>query len=255
MGVIQQWKYKPWFLFFSGILLMTGAVFQILPVFCFVALVPLFALVDLPWKPRDVYICLGLGMAGMLFTIFLRDSGPLVALAFYMFLLGTLLSAYITAQRLTQNRLNKFSLIILWMGAEFVVLTFFAHGNPPFLADLSDNPTWTRWNTYTGYLGVSFWILAVNLLVYQAAFGTGRAAGYLFTFIALLSVALPVVYSLNITHLAFTKADALDFYRGNDPLNAHYSGRGELISRTGAWVSVLIIIFTLIRMKTKKTAR
>ncbi len=255
MGVIQQWKNKPSFLFFSGILLITASVFKILPVFCFVALVPIFALLDFPWKPRDVYICLGLGMAGMLLTILLRGDGLLVAPAFYLFLLGTLLSAYITAQRLTQNRLNKFSLIILWMGAEFVALAVFAHDNPPFLADLSDNPTWIRWNTYTGYLGASFWILAVNLLVYQAAFGTGRAAGYLFTFIALLSVALPVVYSLNITHLAFTKADALDFYRGNDPLNAHYSGRGELISRTGAWVSVLIIIFTLIRMKTKKTAR
>jgi hypothetical protein len=34
-----------------------------------------------------------------------------------------------------------------------------------------------------------------------------------------------------------------------------YTRYGELISRTGAWVSILIIIFTLVRIKTKKVAR
>ncbi len=51
------------------------------------------------------------------------------------------------------------------------------------------------------------------------------------------------------------KADVMSLYGGEGIVNSNYEARGEFISRTGAWVSVLIVIFTIIIGVTKKRSR
>ena len=112
-----------------------------------------------------------------------------------------------------------------------------------------------RWNLYIGYFGATAWILLVNLLVYQALFKKEKI-NWLLLVLALTAVLLPILYSFDLTNNALTKDQVIRFYNGDDSgVYEPYIWYGELISRTGAWLSVLIIIFTFVRAKTKKVAR
>jgi hypothetical protein len=225
------------------------------PVFIFFALVPLFILLDLPWKPIYIHAILLLATVAACCMAFVEGPWGIAGVFFYVLLVIALLTAYVSAQRLTQNRLNKFSLIILWTGMEYLLVKLLIHKNPSFLADVfNESSTWVRWNIYTGYLSVSLWILMINLMIYQALLKNSKADYFLLS-LAVLTIIVPIIYSLSLTHSAVGKADVIRFYSGNNDVNTYYVTHGELISRTGAWVSILIIIFTLIRVKIKKVAR
>ena len=73
--------------------------------------------------------------------------------------------------------------------------------------------------------------------------------------VALLVMMCPIVYSLNSSHAPLSKLDVLNLYSGKGEYQSAYSEHGELISRTGAWVSLLILIFTLTKGMTKKKRR
>lgn len=67
---------------------------------------------------------------------------------------------------------------------------------------------------------------------------------------------VPIMYSYNLTSNAATKDELIRVYSGNyagalDP----YASHGELISRSGTWVSFLIIIFTFVRVNPSRRAR
>ena len=73
--------------------------------------------------------------------------------------------------------------------------------------------------------------------------------------VALLVIICPVIYSLSSSNAPLSKIDVLNFYSGKGEYPSAYSEHGELISRTGAWVSLLILIFTLTKGMTKKKRR
>lgn len=126
---------------------------------------------------------------------------------------------------------------------------------PVFLADVrASKPMWTRWNSYTGYTGASLWILLTNLLFYQVFFKAQKINWFLLT-LGMMMILAPIIYSLNISAHALKKADVVSLYSMPGTHHSSYSQRGELISRTGAWVSVLIIIFTLLKGQIKKGSR
>jgi hypothetical protein len=114
-------------------------------------------------------------------------------------------------------------------------------------------PTWTRWNIHTGYLGSSLWILSTNLIFYQAIFKSDKVKKWTLV-IAILFIVLPILYSLYLSNPTVNKTDMIILY-ANKGLENTYSRNGELISRTGAWVSVLIIIFTIVKSKTKRSQK
>ena len=127
--------------------------------------------------------------------------------------------------------------------------------NPVFLADLFKYKiTWTRWNIFTGYTGATLWILLPNLLFYQALFKLEKI-NWIMCIVAVLIILGPLVYSLYSSNAALAKADVLNFYSGRMEYHSAYSEYGELISRTGAWVSLLILIFTVVKAMTKKKRR
>lgn len=253
MGIKNSQR-NPLILLLSGCSLFALSFFTGFSAVIFVVFVPFFMLPDLAWDLKKISIVLLLAVVSILYLAFLAASWRITGALCYGLILIVLFTSYIIAQQLTQNRLNKFSLVILWLGSEYFLLKFLNSKDPFFLADtFLTHPTWVRWNVYTGYTGASLWILLINLLIYEAV--KEVKVNYFLLVLAAVAIIMPVVYSLSLSQNALTKADVIAFYSGNSTINSYYSQYGELISRTGAWVSVLIIIFTLIRVTTKKMAR
>lgn len=243
----------------SQTLLLIAFVWRDFPLFIFLAIAPLFALVDHPSALKDSYLpFLAAIVTALIFSLTMQESmkqSSIFSWIIYFTLLAAVFAAYIFAQRMTHNRLNKFALIIFILGAEYLFLKLMTNFNPVFLADLLRyKPTWTRWNIFTGYGGATLWILLINLLIYEAIFRE-ESINWLVGILAVVLTVVPLVISLNANNDALTKADVIGLYSANISPNALYSERGELISRTGAWVSALIIIFTLIKAMTKKVSR
>jgi hypothetical protein len=224
--------------------------------FIFIAIAPLFALLDIKIDIKNIY-----GIASGLFalaaiTLVMREISPATGTVFYAIIVMSVFVFYQLMQHFTQNRLNKLSLAILLIGVEYFLLKLSLGSWITFLADaIQARTAWTRWNIYTGYLGSTAWILLVNLLFYQALFKNIRINWFL-VILGLTTIILPILYSIDLTNNAVTKEQVMRFYRGNESgLTKPYLLYGELISRTGAWLSILIVLFTFVRAKTKKVAR
>jgi apolipoprotein N-acyltransferase len=240
-------------------LLLFAFAFRDFPIFIFFAFAPLFALVDNPTGLKDSYLPFIVAtVTAFTFYFTMRESmqqSSVLSWIVYFAMLAGVFTVYFLVQKWVPGVLNKFALIIFIVGIEYVFLKLAKDFNPVFLADLLQNKTnWTRWNVVTGYAGSTVWILVVNLVIYYAVFVPGKINWFLAVVAALL-ILLPIVYSFNISGIALTKLDVIAFYYHNVTNNSLYSERGELISRTGAWVSVLIVIFTLVKGLTKKVSR
>ena len=225
-------------------------------VFIFIAIAPLFALLDVKIDIKNVYGLVSGFFALAAITLLMREISPATGTVFYAVIVMSMFVFYQFMQHQTQNRLNKLSLTILLIGIEYLLLKLSLGSWITFLADaVQERTAWTRWNIYTGYLGSTAWILLVNLLFYQALFKKEKISWFL-VILALTAILLPILYSFDLTNNAVTKEQVMRFYRGDDNgLTNPYTSYGELISRTGAWLSILIIIFTFVRAKTKKVAR
>ena len=243
----------------SQLLLLLAFAFRDFPIFIFFAIAPLFALVDNPAGIKDLYLpfFVATGTA-LVFYFTMQESmqpSSLLSWGVYFCLLAVVFAIYVVLKRWRPLTLNKFALIIFILGMEYGFLKLAGDLNPVFLADLLQNKTtWTRWNIMTGYAGSTLWILVVNLLVYQALFVQRKINWILFA-VAVVAILLPIVYSINMEGIALTKLDVIGLYKDNVTNRSIYSERGELLSRTGAWVSALIIIFTLVKGLTKKVSR
>jgi hypothetical protein len=255
MEALQKIKNSPTSLLaVSAVLLFLAVLAHEL--FIFIAIAPLFALLDVRINVRSTSaIVSGLfALAAMAFLM--RGISPATGTAFYFIIIMIVFVFYQAMQQQTQNRLNKFSLTILLIGVEYLLLKLSLGSWITFIADaIQEKTDWIRWNVYTGYLGSSAWILLVNLLFYQALFKKERIS-WILVILGLLAILLPVLYSIDLTNNALTKQQVIRFYMGDESgLKYPYLSHGELISRTGAWLSILIIIFTFVRAKTKKVAR
>ena len=243
----------------SQLLLLIAFAFRDFPIFIFFAIAPLFALVDNPAGLKDLYLpfIVATGTA-LVFYFTMQESmqpSSLLSWGIYFCLLAAVFATYGVLKRWQPTSLNKFALIVFILGMEYGFLKLAGDLNPVFLADLlQKKPTWTRWNVFTGYAGATLWILVVNLIFYYALF-VQRRINWILCFLAVLIILVPILYSINMDGVPLTKLDVIGLYKHNVTSASAYSERGELISRTGAWVSVLIIIFTLVKGLTKKVSR
>jgi hypothetical protein len=240
-------------------LLLLAFAFRDFPIFIFFAFAPLFALINNPSGLKDSYLPFMVAIAtAFIFYFTMRESmqqSSVFSWIIYFVVVAAAFTGYFLLQHWTPASVNKFGLIILILGAEYILLKLANEFNPVFLADLLQNKTdWTRWNVFTGYAGSTLWILVVNLMFYQAFF-VPKNINWPLCVVTALIVLIPIFYSLNMSGAALTKLDVIGFYKHNISSHSVYSERGELISRTGAWVSALIIIFTLVKGLTKKVSR
>ena len=247
------------FIFTQTLILLTFVI-KDFPIFAFFAFAPMFALIDHPSALKDFSLPFLVGMLTAFILYFFKQKpnilqSNVLSWIIYFALLAIVFTAYIFIQRWTSNRLNKFALILFILAMEYILLKLMTDHNPVFLADLFKYKiTWTRWNIFTGYTGATLWILLPNLLFYHALFKLEKI-NWIICVVAVLIILGPLIYSLISSNAALAKADVLNFYSGREEYHSAYSEHGELISRTGAWVSLLILIFTVVKAMTKKKRR
>ena len=225
------------------------------PIFIFFTLAPLFALTDradntsVVWEKME-WVLLALTiyfLAAHTFDFSFLISSMVYAILFTMPFIG-----YVWVQQTLGSRAGKITIVILWLAVEYILLKV-GLVDSIFLPDaLRLQPTWVRWNIHTGYLGASFWILLTNLLLYQALLSKNP---FQWHWIASAVIVLggPLAYSYLINSSAITRKDMMNLYAEKSMIkDVVYLARGELVVRTSAWLSTLILLFTLVKSQTIK---
>lgn len=247
-----------WILFaLAAALLTAGWLMQPFPILIFVGFAPLFAITDQakihtsPWN-RFELILLALGIS--FFAAVFYDTSTLVfvlaqAIAFTLAFVG-----YSFAYQSLGSRLGKFTIIFFWLALEYLFLKLpWAKQDSIFLADaLKLQPNWLNWTYHSGYLGASLWILCVNLVFYKSFFYKKTFNVYLFI-LAILMVAAPILTSYQIEPDGISREQMIALY-SQETLGSEdqYFKRGELVARTAAWISVLIILLSFVKNQTRK---
>lgn len=237
-------------------LLTAGWLMKSFPVFLFAGIAPLFAITDHIKKEDDFWdsfewILIAIGVSFFAAHFFAID-----------FLIGAIIQAIIFtigfvcfgfARQNLGDRLGKLPLVFFWLAIEYVFLKINWPSNSLFLADsFSLKSDWTTWTLQTGYLGISCWILLCNLILYYALFRGGKLNWFLLA-LFFTCVIGPVVFSYVKGETGITRENMMSLYReNNNELPVVYLTRAEFIPRTAAWVSVLIVLFALVKNKTKK---
>jgi len=251
------YEINPWLLFFiAATLLIAGWLMKSFPVLIFVALSPLFALSDKSnseekfWTYAElILIALTLSLlAGHIFQFSHLISAIIQAIGFTLAFVG-----YSFVHQSLGPRVGKFTIIIFWLGIEYIFLKLQWPADHLFLADAVElKSSWLNWTFHTGYLGASLWILAVNLFFYLAVFKEGRINWIWLTF-SLVTLIAPIAFSLMTELRGIERQVMITLYSSvQGDLSPNYLKRGEFISRTAAWISVLIFIFALVKSKTQK---
>lgn len=254
MHALQTLKQKPLLLCcFSLLMFLLSWSISFFPITIFIAFAPLFALLDIPENnakaDRIVFGAVALGaIFGRSFTY-----DHLIGVVFFGIILALLFKGFKLAQRVVP-KIKKVMLIIAILALEFIVLKLGYLKEPVFIADSLQHAThWTGWNNYTGYLGMSFWVLIVNLFFYKALFEK-PTWHWPSALLGVFLLIIPVLISLNTDWTTITRLDMEQVYlSGGYSINAiRYLQQGEWIARTATWISVLMVMFTLIKIRTKK---
>ena len=249
-----------WILFFTGTALLSAAYWmEQWPLLAFIALIPGFALASHSSAHEKI-----LELTELLLFVFgialvvgyrfdLSKIFPIVGLAL-VFTLPFVLFVFsrVGGGPLTSN----FLIVIYWLAVEYVLLKIISALQinpgtyPVFISDLLINrPEWFRWDAKTGYLAVSFWILLTNWIGYQLI---SKPFRWMLLVILILIVAGPLAFGYWSTAVGITRNDMITLYTSNETAISSYALHGEWIGRTCAWVSVLVLLFSSIRFKTKK---
>lgn len=249
-----------WILTIAAGLLLSGAYwFEQWPLLAFIALIPCFALADHPKAAENIIdhtelLLLIFGLA--VFVGFEFDLSAIFSVVGLTFLY-TLPFILFVLSRIGGGSLTiNFLIVIYWLAIEYLLLKGLAGfaidpaSRPVFIGDLMLNrPEWFRWNLQSGYLSVSSWILISNWIGYKLI---SRPFRWGVLIILILIIFSPIAYSLFISDSGITRTDMLTMYSSGSMGESAYSQYGEWIGRTSAWVSVLVLLFSMVRYKTKK---
>ncbi|MBN8576786.1 MAG: hypothetical protein J0L66_07565 [Cytophagales bacterium] len=250
-------RFHAWILFALAVLLLAAAwLMKSFPVLIFAALSPLFAISDQakeqpsPWYRFELIL---IASAAGLWAAASFSASALVPVLLQAIAFTLVFVAYVFAHKNLGPKLGKFTVIFFWLGLEYLALKLPWAAQVHYLANaLVLKAEWYRWTIYTGYLGVSLWILVANLLFYFSLF---RPEGFsaLFFGAAVVVVLAPLFYSLQTAGAAITSTTMLEFYTTTSTsLPEKYLQRGEWVARTAAWVSVLILMLAFVKNYTRK---
>ena len=249
-------NHSPILLFLAAGMLATGAwLMTSFPIFIFFALAPLFALTDraddtsVVWEKME-WVLLALTIYFLSAHAF--DFSFLISSMVYAILFTMTFVGHVWVRQTLGKRAGKITIIIFWLAVEYILLKV-RLVDSIFLSDaLRLQPAWVRWNIHTGYLGASFWILSTNLLVYQAVFARNPFQ-WLWVIAAVIVLGGGLAYSYFINSSPITRKDMLNLYSEKSMIkDVVYLARGELVVRTSAWLSTLILLFTLVKSQTIK---
>ncbi len=242
-------------LFAGGTLLFSLAwLMPSFPLLVFIGLAPFIAISVNYRKEKSIWTSLDLILLGLTIAFFsatMFNISQLAYVAGQAILFTLTFLGYNLVRKSLGPGVSIATIALFWLSIEYLLLKW----NPSssiFLGDaLQLKGEWVRWNSKTGYLGASLWILITNILVFQAVL-TENKTSWILVFLFVLSVALPMIYSYSLESHAITKEQMVQVYQnGDNNLSESYNSTGELIPRTSAWISVLILLFTIVKRKTR----
>lgn len=247
-----------WVLFAASTLLLSaGWLMKSFPVLIFIGISPLFAISDCvkdketPWNHLELIL---LSLTISLFCASIFDTTQLILVLAQAIVLTLAFAGYNFSYKSLGSRLGKFTIIFFWLGLEYLLLKLPWRSDFYFLADVLELQTsWWKWNVDLGYLGISIWVLVVNLIFYLA-FLKSSSINWFLVVLAVVLVAGPIVYSAYYLDIPGINRDQMIMFysSGSDAIHETYKNRGELITRTAAWLSVLIILLAVVKNKIKK---
>jgi hypothetical protein len=245
----------PWVLFIAAAgLLAAGWWMKPFPVLIVFGFAPLFALVDQVQNNDHFWTHVEFILLALVVAIFAAhhfDPNNLVAAMVQAIVFALAFLAYNFSHQQLGDRLGKFTIIFFWLALEYLMLKLPWRNNVVFLAEVMDlKPTWTQWTYYTGYLGISLWILLSGLFFYLGALRSG--INWYWLGAGLLLLVGPVVYSLNVNQSTINHSQMITLYETGQTSSVRYGKEGELVSRTAAWISIVILLLALVKTKTKK---
>ncbi|MEM7108497.1 MAG: hypothetical protein AAF519_09755 [Bacteroidota bacterium] len=168
------------------------------------------------------------------------------------------LSLYLLTSRFSKNRLGMFTILFFWLGFDYLVLKVVSTAAPAFLSSFFDGSKAMGWSRSTGNLGITAWVVISNLLFYYVLLWRDaifqKTIRWMSLIYALLLISLPVVISFYvITDLApITVEEMKSVYMNSKiSLDVSYAKNGEWLGRISAWVSIMIVVYAVIKSKTK----
>ncbi len=247
---------SPLALALSGALLLCGGwLLAPFPVLIFMGISPLLGISE-PGEKVDGSIFekmeLVLLALSVPLLIYSWVYGTSIVSALVMGILLTLVFvAHAWTRRVLGIRSGKITLVLFWLAAEYGVLKL-APTKGVFLADsLVQQEAWLRWNIHTGYLGGSAWVLLVNWLWYLALLGNGVRWSWITA--AIVVTISPIIYGYTLNVSPITREVMVNLYENKaSEADVTYLARGELVVRTAAWLSVLILLLAFVRQQTRK---
>lgn len=248
--------FNSWVLFtVATLLLSAGWLMKSLPLFIFVGFAPLFAITDQakdhksPWN-RFELILLSLTVSFFAATLF--DTQRLVFVLIQAIVFTLTFVGYSFAYQSLGSRLGKFTIIFFWLGVEYILLKLPWSEQTLFLADaIQLRASWLTWTDHVGYLGGSLWILVVNLIFYLSFFQKKEFNGYYFA-AGITLIIVPILFSYQTNTTGISRSEMISLYTLGSSESEKYMNQGELIARTAAWISVLIILLSFVKNQTRK---
>lgn len=247
-------KINPYLLFIiAAVLMSAGFLMGPFPVLIFAGVAPLFAIADHAdgehfWNKLEL---VGVALAIALFSAHFFRMETLVGSILQAIALTIGFAAFGYTRQALGARLGKLPLIFFILTIEYLMLKGRLGSSVVFLADsIQLKPQWIRWTQETGYLGVSFWILVSNLLLYLAIFRGTISIPFLVMFVVV--VAGPIIYSYTLESEVVKRQDMVQAYTTGRGDSGYYFLNAEWIPRTATWVSALILLFAFVKSYTKK---
>jgi hypothetical protein len=250
----------------SLVCMVSGYVLSSFPFLIMLALAPLFKLYE-EIKTRNKRIPILL-LILLLFPIIisyslfylLTSTGPVI---FFSMIYGIMMSLtfimYWFTDTYSKNRLGFFTLFLYWLSMEYVAIKLMPE-MAYFLLGTTwlSYPAWVAWNAQTGMMGISAWILTGNILLYYALFkGKGIIEGHfrpLTLVYVLMAICIPIVISYQFfspTPIITVPEVIIAYSQPSEmPLAfKDYAITGEVFGRTSAWITVLIVLYSFVKLK------
>ena len=214
----------------------------------FVALVPLFfvqqQLGDTGKKGMFWYAWLAFLIWNVLSTWWIWNSTEWGSVAAFLlnslFMATVFLLFHLSKKKLFNNKKGYFILLFYWITWEFFHMNWDLTWSWLNLGNaLATHPSWIQWYDITGVLGGSFWILAVNILIFQLINGFIAMRPKFYAFMTgsmlLIVIIAPLVWS-GITYKYYVeKGDPVNVVvvqPNTDPYNEQYTlSPDSLVSR------------------------
>jgi hypothetical protein len=188
---------------------------------------------------------------------FIDDNSINVGLIIYPLGLSLVTSLYWIIKRNLKNSFGLFTLLILWLAFDYAILLVAPDLSQYFVFKaLEQNASIIT--SSTGFMGTTLWGLSSNLLVVFVLFDPSAKNGVKFRWLSLIYVLILITAPLWIVAIWGSDVEGITWqqmynsYIDSSSDNSTYLLNAEWLGRTSAWVAILLVIYSLVKLKIKK---